>query len=158
MLSLCYLHAISMLSPCYLLDGYINAIFMLSPCYLKAISMLSLCYISVSCHPRKIITKDVFSRFFISFNTINIILAQKCLWGLEFPLKILNNLNKPKMACSCDLSKMAIMDYQGLYQGLLRTIKDNQGLSRTIKDYQGLSRTINDCQVLSVTIKDCQGL
>ena len=133
MLSLCYLHATYMLFPCYLLDGYINAIFMLSPCYLQAISMLtpcclhaifmltpcylnaismlSLCYISVSCHPRKIITKDVFSRFFISFNTINIILAQKCLWGLEFPLKILNNLNKPKMACSCDLSKMAIMDY-----------------------------------------------
>ena len=44
------------------------------------------------------------------------------------------NLNKPKVAYSLDLSKMAIMDYQGLS----RMIKDYDGLSRTIKDDQGL--------------------
>ena len=43
-------------------------------------------------------------------------------WGLKG--------NKPKMAYSRDLSKMAMMDYQGL--------------SKTIKDYQGLSRMIKD--------------
>ena len=38
--------------------------------------------------------------------------------------------NKPKMAYSRDLSKMAI--------------KDNQGLSRTIMDFNGLSWTVLD--------------
>ena len=51
------------------------------------------------------------------------------------------------MAYSRDLSKMAIMDYQGLS----RTVKDYQGLSRTIKDYQVLSRTFKDCHGLSQT-------
>ena len=38
------------------------------------------------------------------------------------------------MAYSRDLSKMAIIDYQGWS----RTIKDYQGLSSTVKGYQGL--------------------
>ena len=61
--------------------------------------------------------------------------------------------NKPKMAYSCDLSKMAIKDYQGLswsnkdYQGLSR-------LSRAVTDYQILSRTVMGCHGLSWTVKD----
>ena len=50
------------------------------------------------------------------------------------------NNNKPKMANSCDLPKMAIMDYRGLSW----TIIDYHGLSWTIMDYHGLSWTIVD--------------
>ena len=49
--------------------------------------ILRVCSIRVSCHPGKIMTTDVFGRFFISFNTITINLAHACLWGLQYPFK-----------------------------------------------------------------------
>ena len=61
--------------------------------------------------------------------------------------------NKPKMAYSHDLLKMAIIDYQGL-SGM---IKDDQGLSWYFKDYQGLSRSVKDHDGLTRTVKDCHG-
>ena len=48
------------------------------------------------------------------------------------------------MTYSHDLSKMTIMDYQGL----LRTIKDCHGLSWTVKNCQGLTWTVRNCHGL----------
>ena len=48
------------------------------------------------------------------------------------------------MTYSHDLSKMTIMDYQGL----LRTIKDCHGLSWTVMNCQGLTWTVRNCHGL----------
>ena len=58
---------------------------------------------------------------------------------LELTEKLNHKESNKLMFYSCDLSKMAIMDYQGL--------------SRTVMDCQGLSSTVKDCQVLSKTNK-----
>ena len=51
-------------------------------------------------------------------------------------------LNKPKMAHSCDLPKMARLQCDNYGHGLTWTIMDYHGLSWTIMKHHGLSWTI----------------